>query len=199
LGHADRYALGLQYPDIVRAAVLDAPVRMVDQVVMGIHPVFDGHPQGTDAGLRRGPVGEPIADDLPGVGIRDQAQVDPSMPDAHIGDIAHPDLFGPVGMPALDQVWPFLEAVPGLRGNHIAFPGLHQKIVLPHQGKEGIPSQAQHGFAHLAEQDAPKFDTAHPVGVLADLAHALQYQAAPNLRLLVPGRLFIEGLPFFAK
>ena len=122
------------------AAVLDAPVAVVDDVLPSELGVPPGHPQGALDQVRPHVGFHAPAHDLLGVGIGDQGQVGVLPIEPEVGDVADPDLLAAVDLQPLEPVGGGVEEVLGVGGDVVALGPLHQHSPGPQEGNEGVPA-----------------------------------------------------------
>ncbi|MBB2953248.1 hypothetical protein FHR29_003980 [Sphingobacterium sp. JUb56] len=139
----------LQYTDIICVAIVDASIRMVGQTVLWVHPMRYRHQECLYTGLSCWSAGKFVAQDLSGIGICNQAQVDTFVPDAYVGDVTHPYLFGMEGLPTLHKIGRLFETVVLLDCDGIPAFALYQNVILMQQPEESVPSQHNHRAAHF--------------------------------------------------
>ena len=120
-------------------------------------------------------MGKFVAHDLSGIGICDQTEVDPFVPDADVGDITYPYLLGTQGLPALYKVGPLFETMVGLGGNGISAFGFDQKVIFAQQPEESVSSKSNHRAAHFFGQYAAEFKGTHAMGVLPNFTYPRQH------------------------
>jgi hypothetical protein len=144
-------------------------------------------------------VGKFVTHDLSGIGICDQAQVNPFVPDADVGDVTYPYLLGTQGLPALHKVGPLFETVVGLGGDGIPAFAFDQKVIFAQQPEESVPSQSNHCTTHFFDQYAAEFKGTHAMGVLPNFTYPRQHKPAANGVFLFSAHIFIVGLPCSAK
>lgn len=99
---------------VVRAAVLQAPVAVVDHALPAVHSVGVGHSQGLLHELHPHVVLQRVAHDFLGVGIGDQGQVGMPLIRFDVGDVADEHLLGLGDLELLDAVRRFVEVVLGV-------------------------------------------------------------------------------------
>ena len=167
--------------------VLAAAVGVVDGADGGPAGPAHGPVQGGQAagGVQAGM--DVVADDAPGKGIGDQAQVDGALPGGQIGDIADPQLvggrrFGGV----LDPVGVAVEAVVRIRGLGIAALGRNEQPLPTQQAEQGVAA-ARHALHPQERRD-----------FMAPLARAQARQLGPHRPHLHQDLLVACGLPGLA-
>ncbi len=138
----------LQELYIAGAAVLQAPVRMMDQPL--VHQVpFQGHLQGLDAS----PGGEILAQvknhDLMAVGIGDQALVSKALLQVNVGDVAYPQLVSSGRYQTNDQVAVLAQPMTGEGGLRPgAFASPNQQALLTQELKKSVTAYTNAMFGH---------------------------------------------------
>jgi len=101
-----------------------------------------------------------IAHDLPGIGIRDQAEVNKLLPRRNIGDVRHPDFLrsirGYLLRSLLEQVGMFMEAVMAIRRLVVRTSGRHEQPGPPQQVKQAVSPQLDASFLERTPQQVMK-------------------------------------------
>ena len=123
-------------------AVLDSPIRVMDQRLCGL-PGLEGHFQRLTDLLRLQTVMDVIPHDLSGISIRDQAQVNALLLRRQIGDVSDPDLFaggGLEGAARLEQIRMLAEAMMAVRGLMVRPLGGNQHPGVAQDAEQRIPS-----------------------------------------------------------
>ena len=138
LGGAQQHPLLLGVIGELRAAVLDAPVAVVDDLLSAELRVPKGHPQGPlhqvnpHVGLHAPP------HDLLGVRIGDQGQVGVLPIEPQVGDVADPHLLTALERQPLEPVGRGVVVVLGVGGDVVPLGPLHQHAPGPKERDEGV-------------------------------------------------------------
>ena len=202
LGHAGDDVVGFQHVDVCRAGVLGATVGVVDQ---GVREAFgkglESHLQSLDAvGRLKGRRHVPTEDAL-AVGIHDDGEEHEGVALGrggvfylNIGDVADPDVVGPQGDNALDEVGVGRQVVAGVRGADRPHPSPQIEPALVHDAAERVaPHTVFIGEPPLVHP--PQFVRAYLRVFLPRLKHELNHELlqckALEQSVLVP---LVKGL-----
>ena len=168
LRHAYLYPPVGQGGDVLFAAILAAPVGMVDQACKRsvLHLAYRTVQGAQGTAAVQGGMHMP-AHDAPGIDIRHQGQVDKAGTGRHISDVAHPNLVRAGYLQALYQVR--VLPAPALRiCRHCPpFAAFYQQSVAPQQPEKFIPADTDAVFV----QQPPQLHSAQARQVVAQFLH----------------------------
>ena len=203
LCHADAGLAGLQQLGVGVAAVLDAPVRVVDEPLRRLPATAagDGHLQCPQAALGGEVLAEVPADYLAGACVRHHRQVAEAGADGHVGDVADPDSIGGVRRGVLCKVGVPAVGMERVGRPRAVAPLAHQQALPPQELAQLVPSHLDAPpcvHAPLRQQVVQFFQpkAGQLAAYLADFAE--QQRGREVLRLRRCLRL-VPGLPALAK
>ena len=198
LCHADPDAVSLQFVCIGIAAVLYAPIRVVDKMMQLIgRGLRDGHSESLERVLRLQCLRETPANDLVRVGVRHQMQIAAAVHEVDVRDVAHPQLIGARGYEAADEVLILVVAVVRVRRMARLRAFLHQLEVaqqLEERVTSGHPVALEHALHHQ-----PQFVVADARVHLADLPDGIHDAHHAEDVLLVTLAILVVSLFRMAK
>ena len=181
LGHADAGVDGLQALHVLVAAVLHAPVGMVDQPLeTHVSHLADAHVQGGHRVVGGQAVRKHPADDLVRVGIGQQMQVSHPGIGLDVRDVGHPKLVGGGDFHALGQVLELAVMVVGV-GCVATPPGLEHQVAVVQQAIKPVPA-AHPARVSLLEHEK-ELVRPYPRGLRADALHGADYLRAGRFPL----------------
>lgn len=199
LGHADPAFVCEQDVDVCLGAVLDSSIRMVHQLAFGVLALGQGLLQGTYTKGRAQGLAELVADDLSGVGIRDQHQVTEFAADANVGNIAYPKLFGSFDGHACCQIGVFFEPMPAVCGCSVFFAAPDEQIISAQQGEKLVAPQMNAVLLPRLLQHVQQLAPAHTWGILSLTAHQVNHQSLIEGLLISAPLVIVEGLTAFSQ
>ena len=203
LRHGDGDVMLPEHLHVVVAAVLHAPVGVVDQSLKLLaaahgHGLADGHLQGLhrDGGLER--AGQCPAHYLVRIGIGDEVQVaHVTAGQGDVGDVGHPQPVGCRGNEALYQVPPLVVAVVGVRRVSGFRLGKHQTLAAKQHEETVTPWHEV--TTEQRDEHQPQLQTAYAGILPADFPDGLHDLPLMLHLLLYVGLRLVEGLTTMAK
>ena len=171
-GHTDLDAVFLQFGDILQAAVLTPPIRVVYQSSQSSCRIFgESHVQRPERPCRIQGVVQGISHDLMREGICDERQVEEVLRrpphNFDIRDIADPYFIRPRGFHFTYQVGPLLHPVPRVGRHCPAAVTLHQHSAVAKKVEQSVSADIVTVFL----QEYQQFSDPEPGQVLADKPH----------------------------
>jgi len=146
IGHGTPQSMGPMNPLVVIRAILNAPVRMVNQLLATL-TMLERRLQCLADLLGVQTVVNVMSDDLSGVRIGHQAQVDKSTLSGQISDISHPYLFSSVGLnlltAGLKQIWVAAKPMVALSSLVVRPLGRNQHMGLAQNTEQRIATDLQ--------------------------------------------------------